>query len=143
MLLEVVLALSLFVLAATVITGGLNASVREAERLRLNLHASNLAISLLAELQMGVKPVEAAGPEPFEAPFEMWTWQIETSPIDDDSEAGLPLRNVEVIVRHLNRPIVRRLTQFLVPPPVEAAASVGTNRPPATRQDRLAPKAPF
>ncbi|MBM3837741.1 MAG: hypothetical protein FJ398_07210 [Verrucomicrobia bacterium] len=142
MLLEVVLALSFFVLAATVITGGLNASVQETERLRLNVHASNLAISLLSELQMGIKPVESAGPEPFEASFQMWTWQIQVSPIDDASESGLPLRNVEVIVRHDTRPIVRRLTQFIVPHPA-GALTPSTNSPPATLDDRSIPALPF
>lgn len=142
MLLEVVLALSLFVLAATIITGGLNTSVQEAERLRLNVHASNLAISLLSELQMGIKPVEAAGPEPFEPPFRMWTWQIQVAPLEDASEIGLPLRNVEVIVRHESRPIVRRLTQFMVPPPA-GALTTSTNGLPSTLDDRPMPDTPF
>ena len=135
-LLEVVLALALFVFAASVITGGLNASVQEAERLRLNVHASNLAISILSELQMGIKPVDSAGPEPFEAPFQMWTWQIQVSPIEDALESGLALRNVEVVVRHQARPIVRRLAQFLFASPGNGAVSPSTNRSPASMGDR-------
>ena len=131
-LLEVVLALSLFVLAATVVTGGLNASVQEVERLRLNVHASNLATSVLSEMQMGIKGVDAAGPERFAAPFEMWTWQIEVSPLEDAIEAAFPLRSVEVIVRHQSRPIVRRLTQFLFAPVSAASSSPATNGPAAT-----------
>ena len=135
-LLEVVLALALFVFAASVITGGLNASVQEAERLRLNVHATNLAISILSELQMGIKPVDAAGPEPFEVPFQMWTWQVQISPVEDGLENGLPLRNVEVVVRHQTRPIVRRLAQFLLASPANAAASSLTNGSPASMGDR-------
>ena len=131
MLLEVVLALSLFVLAATVITGGLNASVQEVERLRLNVHASNLATSVLSEMQMGIKGVDSAGPERFEAPFEMWTWQIEVSPLEDTAEVAVPLRSVEVIVRHQSRPLVRRLTQFLFAPTGATSSSAATNAPAA------------
>lgn len=134
-LLEVVLALSLFLLAATVITGGLNAAVQEVERLRLNVHASNLAISLLSELQMGIKPVDSAGPEIFEAPFQMWTWQIEVSSAEETAETGLPLRSVEVIVRHQTRPIVRRSRQFIIPPIAGATVSLSTNSPPAALEE--------
>ena len=67
-LLEVVLALALFVGAATVISTGLNASVQAVYRLRQSTHAANLAISVLSELQMHIRPVAAAGPEPFAAP---------------------------------------------------------------------------
>lgn len=112
-LLEVVLALALFVFAATVIAGGLSASVQETERLRLNVHASNLAVSVLSELQIGIRPVEAAGPEPFPPPFEMWTWQIQTTPLGDTFGAAASFQNVEVIIRHESRPIVRRLSQYL------------------------------
>ena len=132
-LLEVVLALALFVFAATVITGGLNASVQEVERLRLNLHASNLAISILSEIQMGIRLVEGAGPEPFDAPFADWTWQIEVSPVADLFGSALPLQSIEVAVRHKTRPIVRRLTQYL---PVSSGAELPspyTDQPSASR----------
>ena len=116
MLLEVVLALTLFVAAATVITGGLNASVREVERLRLNLHASDLAVSLMTEMQMGQRPVESAGPNPFEEPYDNWIWQVISAPAKDTPGSTAPLVAVEVIVRHQTEPIVRRLTQYLPTP---------------------------
>ena len=135
MLLEVVLALALFVFAATVITGGLNASVQEVERLRLNLHASNLAISLLSEIQMGIRRVEAAGPEPFEAPFADWTWQIEVSPMDNSSGSSLSLQSIEVAVRHKTRPIVRRLTQYLPVSSGMEPAAPAPDRPAASTEN--------
>ena len=134
-LLEVVLALSLFVFAATVITGGLNASVAEAERLRLNLHASNLAISILSELQMGIRTIDAAGPEPFAPPYEMWTWQVEVNPVEDSLTSPLLLRNVEVIVRHQARPIVRRLSQWL-PITLPSSATVPSSGGPSSGESR-------
>lgn len=112
-LLEVVLALVLFVAAATVITGGLNASVREVERLRLNTHANNLAASVLAEMRLGIKAVESSGPNVFEPPFESWSWETKVAAADDKSVEADPLQNVEIVVRHQKEPVVRRMGQFL------------------------------
>jgi hypothetical protein len=112
-LLEVVLALVLFVSAATVITGGLSASVDEVERLRLGVHADNLAATILSEMQMGMVPVEAGGPVAFDAPFDQWTWQAVAEPVMDPVGGTNTLQKVEVIVRHQSQPIVCRLTQFL------------------------------
>ena len=47
-LLEVVLALVLFVAAAAVIASAINASLESVERQKLNLHAANLAVTVLS-----------------------------------------------------------------------------------------------
>jgi type II secretory pathway pseudopilin PulG len=112
-LLEVVVALVLFVTAATIIGSGLSASVDEVERLRLNVQADSLAASILAELQMGVQPVESSGPNPFDAPFDKWTWQTVVETLEDAIQGTSTLQKVEVIIRNQNRPVVCRLTQFL------------------------------
>src|SRR5687767_12961746 len=69
-LLEVVLALVLIAAAAAVIGGGLSVSIDRVQLLKLNAHASDLAISVMSELQMGTKVLSPEGPEAFEAPFE-------------------------------------------------------------------------
>lgn len=130
-LLEVVLALALFVGAATVISSGLNASIQAVYRLRLETHAANLAVSVLSEMQMHARAIVDAGPEPFAPPFEKWTWKIEitqpeTSPLEADA-----MRKVEVIIRHTEEPVVSRITQFMrssdVPPDmVEGMGSAPT-----------------
>ncbi len=120
-LLEVVLALVLFVGAAAVITGGLNTSVNSVERLRLNTHAANLATSVLAELQLGARTTELLGPEPFEPPFENWTWELQITPLEEDlgesiatsQSQSYTCSRVEVIIRHKNESVVYRLTQVL------------------------------
>jgi len=112
-LLEVVLALALFVAASTVITSALSASVDQTERLRLNAHASNLAASILSEMGMGLQAVESSGPNAFEAPFAEWTWEAAVEPAADSTGSTGALQRVEVIIRHQNPPIVHRLTQFL------------------------------
>lgn len=112
-LLEVVLALALFVAAAAVIGGALHYSLLEVERLRLNVHAGNLAVTVMSELQLGLRAIETASPEAFEPPFEMWSFEIEVEPADAALEVDYPLRRVEVAVRHLERPVVRRLVRWL------------------------------
>jgi len=115
-LLEVVLALALFVAASTVITSALSASVDETERLRLSAHASDLAATILSEMQMGLQAVQSSGPNAFDPPFAEWTWEAVVEPATDATEAaggGGALQKVEVIVRHQSQPIVCRLTQFL------------------------------
>ncbi len=82
-LLEVVLALGLFVAAAAVVSASLNASLESVDRLRLNLHAVNLAVSVLSELQLGTRAVETgSGPQPFEPPFEQWGWEVFLTPLE-------------------------------------------------------------
>jgi type II secretory pathway pseudopilin PulG len=112
-LLEVVLALILFVGAAAVISSGLTASVATVERLRFNTHAVNLAVSLLSELEMGRYPLQNAGPTPWETPYQEWTWQIQVESDASETESVVPLRKVEVIIRHESQPIVHRLCQWL------------------------------
>lgn len=112
-LFEVVVALVLFVSAATIITGALNASLNSVERLRRNTHAANLAVSVLSELQMGIKTLALTGPQPFEEPFAGWTWEVVANPIDGDTSDSSPLRVVEVIIRHDESELVYRLNQTL------------------------------
>ena len=111
-LLEVVLALALFVAAATVITGGINASIQAVERVRLQTHASNLAISLMSELQMHARPIAPIGPESFQAPFQDWLYRIAVNQSDDSPTEADTVRPVEVIVWNPNENVVHRLTQL-------------------------------
>lgn len=128
-LLEVVLALVLFAAAAAIIGAGMHSAISSVERQKLNLHAVNLAASVLSEIQMGFRSVESVGPESFDSPFDHWTWQLILAPTE--TEAGEPsdLTRVEVIVRHDDPALVHRLTQVLklekkTQPAVTAAASL-------------------
>ncbi|HXP61244.1 MAG TPA: hypothetical protein VN829_12180 [Dongiaceae bacterium] len=128
-MLEVVLALALFVAASTVITSALSASVDETERLRLSAHASDLAATILSEMQMGLQAAQSSGPNVFDPPFAEWTWEAVVEAATDVSEASgssAALQKVTVIVRHQSQPIVCRLTQFL-----PAAAGPGPGKGPA------------
>jgi HAMP domain-containing protein len=121
----VVLALALFVAASTVITSALSASVDETERLRLNAHAGNLAATILAEMQMGLQPVESSGPNSFDAPFADWTWQTSAEAVTDPTSGAGTLQKVEVVIRNQRQPVVCRLTQFL-PAPAAPGSAPGT-----------------
>lgn len=111
-LLEVILALVLFVAAATIITAGMNASVAAVERLRRDTHTLNLALSLIAEVQMNVRPLENAGPEPFEAPFEDWMWRIDVSALESPAVEADALKKVEVVVWHATENSNQRIAQL-------------------------------
>ena len=107
------MALVLFVAAATIITGGLSASVHEVEGLRLDAHASDLAATILSEMQLGIRQVEAGGPTAFDPPFDSWTWQTTVGPITAGPGDVSTLQKVEVVIRHQTASTVCHLTQFL------------------------------
>ena len=97
-LFEVILALVLFSFAAIIIANSFSSSLRSVDRMRNDLDASNLAISTLSEIELGIKPIETSPPTKFEEPFEKWTWQIETTKPNEDLDMGGDLTLVEVII---------------------------------------------
>lgn len=110
-LLEVLLALALFVAAAAVTTSALNSSLASLERQRLGTQATLLAASAMAEIQLGIRPLSADARRPFSAPFDDWSCEVVLA-----SGAGSGLDapgspQVEVIVRHEDPSIVQRLAQ--------------------------------
>jgi type II secretory pathway pseudopilin PulG len=127
-LLEVVLALALFVGAATIISSGINASVQAVYRLRLETHAANLAISVLSEMQMGARPITAAGPEPCEAPFTNWNFKVELSQTQSGTAENEGLIPVEVIISHSTERVVYRLTQLFQASEIAARAASATEQ---------------
>ena len=112
-LVEVILALVLFAAAAVVIGAGMHSAIEGVTRQKLNLHAVNLAVSVLSEIQMGFRSVESLGPETFESPFDHWTWQLILTPTETDAAETSDLTRVEIIVRHDDPAVVHRLTQIL------------------------------
>lgn len=125
-LVEVVLALALFVAAAAVISGALSASMDSVERLRLNAHAADLAVTVLSELQMGTRSAEGTGPQDFDLPFEDWTWEVLQAPVDNGATEETRLTHVEVIIRHKTSSLVYRLNQVLrLNPPKSTQPSAG------------------
>ena len=130
-LLEVVLALVLFVSAAAVVSSAMQAAIDSEERLRLGVHADNLAASVVAELESGLRSPAVLGPAPFEPPFTNWTWQI-VAP-----SADAPGSPHEIIIRHADPELVRRLAQILLVPSRTAAAPDEADPEQATPDDPL------
>lgn len=112
-LLEVIIALALFVAMAAVMTSALSSSLDSLDRQRLNTHATNLASSILAELELGVRSTESSGPQPLGFPYEDWTWEAAVTGTETETGEASGLSRVEVIVRHKSSPIVRRLAQYV------------------------------
>jgi len=112
-LFEVVLALALFVFAAAVISGGFSASLKSVDRMRAELDASNLAISTLAEIELGLKPMATSPPTEFEPPLEQWSWQVELTEPSEDLDMGGGLTLVEVIIRNEEQERETRIARMM------------------------------
>lgn len=112
-LLEVLIALALFVAAAAVVTGALNSSLESLERQRLGTHAVDLATSVMAEIQLGIRVPGGEGRRPFDAPFQDWTWEASLLPVEDATSTTGRAARVEVVVRHKTAPVVQRLAQVI------------------------------
>jgi type II secretory pathway pseudopilin PulG len=137
-LLEVLLALGLFVFAAAVVTSGLTTAVDRTLRLRAQTHALDLAVSVFSEIELGLRPLVAGGPEAFEPPFAQWTWEIESLPYTLGTEERAGLQQVTVIVRGETPPAVQRLTGLLLPPrvgPFESDGRFASRAPQAKQED--------
>ena len=125
MLLEVLIALTLFVIAAAVVGAALRSTMNATADIGRAAKAANLARSVLAELSAGGLELVDTAPTPFaedaeDEPIEEgWTYEIATEDI-----TGTPgLKQVTIIVRHDDpvRPQACRLTQWMVDPNVDLA----------------------
>ena len=123
-LLEVLLALFLFVAAAAIITASMNASLEGLDRLKLNTHAGNLATTVLAELQLGIRTADVSGEQAFEKPFEEWTCELARASAETESGEASGLTQIEVIIRRKNPDLVYRQAQLLKLEPTKQSTAV-------------------
>ena len=99
-LLEVVLALTVFVGMAMTVLAGLSASVHSARYLGLQTRAADLAVTLFSEMELGLVSAEDAGPEAYEdEALADWTWQVAVQPVSSELPE-LELTSVEITIRH-------------------------------------------
>ena len=110
-LLEVLLALALFAAAAAVVTTALNASLGSLDRQKLGAQALNLSASVMAEVQLGIRPATSESPKVLEPPFQDWTYELALTPAETSAGEGTGLTRVEVIIRNQKSPVVQRLAQ--------------------------------
>lgn len=112
-LLEVLLAVALFVAAAAVMTVALNASLSSLNRQRLAAQASNMAASVLAEVQLGIRPMAVVARAPMEPPYAQWLLELAVTPAETGAGEPTGAAQVEVILRHQTESVVQRLAQLL------------------------------
>jgi len=112
-LLEVILALALFVGTSGIVLASLSACVRSAREIRLEAQAADLAVTRLSEIQMGLLPIQDSSAEPFDPPFDAWTWQAATMPVIDNGE-DMGLKKIEIVVTQTEQGFVYRLSALLV-----------------------------
>ena len=124
MLLEVLLALVLFAAAAAVVTTAFNSSLASLERQKLGSQALNLAASVVAEVQLGIRPANSDSARPLEPPFEDWTWETALTPTETVGGGLTGLTRLEVVIRHQKSATVQRLAQV-----VNLNLSASTNSP--------------
>jgi len=122
-LLEVLVALALFVIAAAVVGSAMSSALRATVEIRTESRAANLAQWILSELEMGTLPM-ADTPETEFVPDEedepaepatgadAWTYEIVTANMIDTPA----LKQVTVIVRNADpfAPYECRLTQWML-----------------------------
>ena len=103
-LLEVVLSLSLFVLAGVMVLTALGASRDAVDIVRREIHGENLALSVLADLDMGQIDLATLEESPYgfsddeEDPFAGWTWEISSQPLDLSSDLP-PEQRLTIVIR--------------------------------------------
>lgn len=115
-LVEVVLAVTLFFCGALVVLTGLSASLQTAIRVRTEADAADLAVTLLSEIQMGLLPLVDDGPNEYEEEeLAHWTWEIVTSDVETRTEAP-PLVRVEILIRNAREDCTYRLVQLFPEP---------------------------
>ncbi len=118
-LLEVVLALTIFVGMAMTVLAGLSTSVHSARHLGLQTRAADLAVTRFSEMELGLVAAEDAGPEAYEdEPLADWTWQITVQPVAGELPQ-LELTAVEVTIRHTPSGTTHSLSRLM---------TVGTER---------------
>jgi hypothetical protein len=116
-LLEVVLAITLFVTAALVVLGAMNTSFDVTSKLELKAHAVDRAVTILSLLQtemIDLNDPDAAGGL-FEPPFDDWSYELAADePLD--TLDGPVMQSITVTVTHEPDGYSYSLTQlFSVP----------------------------
>ena len=130
-LLEIILALTLFVAAAGVILGALHASIESVNRIRTEARAADLAVTLMSEMRMGLVEPKDDGPNEYEDPLEHWTWQIVTCEVEDQGGSP-PMKRVEIVIRQVQEGYVYRMAELFACPDAGGQAVAGAFGPGGT-----------
>jgi type II secretory pathway pseudopilin PulG len=121
---EVLLAVVLFAAAVAIVTAAFNSSLESLDRQKRSAQALNMAASVIAEVQLGLRPSVSDGARPFETPWQDWTWETSVTPTATTTGGLTGLSMLEVIIRHQNPAIVQRLAQVMKPQATAATNAV-------------------
>jgi hypothetical protein len=115
-LLEIVLAMAVFMLAAGILYGAMNNALRRIRAIELQNRAADLAVSKLSEVRMGLLDPARQGPERYDAErfpeLEGWQWQLLAEDIAPDPE--LPTQTqLTVVISHPERNVSYSLVEQL------------------------------
>ena len=107
-LLEVIISIALFVAAAGTLYAAIASSLRAVQRVRVETMASDLAVTVLSEIHMGLREPASEGPEAFVDPLEGvederltgWTWEIAVEEITSDDQELPGMTQVTVTITH-------------------------------------------
>ena len=129
-LLEIVLAMTIFVFSVAVVQSGLVSCLRSLDTVRLQNQAVNLAVTKISEIHMGLLDVIDTAPTSFEEEDESlseWEWQITTEPIGEDPTAPI-MTLVTVTITNASQRITYQLTEIMSSPQQQEELSHrGTN----------------
>jgi type II secretory pathway pseudopilin PulG len=122
--LEVLLAVVLFGATVAIATAAFNSSLESLDRQKRSTQALNMAASVLAEVQLGIRPSVSDGARPFEEPWQDWTWETSLTPMESATGGLTGSSMLEVIVRHQKSSAVQRLAQLMKPQTTSVTNSV-------------------
>ncbi len=145
-LLEVMLALGVFVIAAVFVLDSLNGALRGVRTAQLEADAADIAVTVTSQMQIGQIERASAGPIAVEMPgYEQWTWQATIEGLED--RLDLPqLKKLTLTVRSEADGFEHSVTQFVwdnpnppAPPPdaSELAQQAGNGADLSGLQDAL------
>lgn len=130
-LLEVVIAASLFFIAGIFVMDGLNSAIRGVSTIKLEAEAMDLAVTTFSEVQMGLTPLQSVGPVGVAfSGAEGWTYELVVSGLEDALDMP-QLKKLEIIVRNEEKGFTHRTTHLVWDNPNPQPAVPGVDQIPS------------
>jgi len=130
-LLEVVIAASLFFIAGIFVMDGLNSAIRGVSTIKLEAEAMDLAVTTFSEVQMGLTPLQSVGPVGVAfSGAEGWTYELIVSGLEDALDMP-QLKKLEIVVRNEANDFTHRTTHLVWDNPNPQPAIPGVDQIPS------------
>ncbi len=116
-LLEVVLAITLFLFGSAVVGGAISSSLQASFKIKRQALASDLAQSLLAQIQSRARASKNVPATPCKNPlYKGWTWRVAVEKAEVSNELMPAMDRVTVTVAHPGANYSFSLTQLMLSP---------------------------